>query len=376
MKFLHTSDWHLGITFKGRGAAEDQKYFIDQIVDIAKEKKVDAMIVAGDIFDRSMANGETVAFYDDIMTNIVVKNDIPLLSIAGNHDSAERLSQCHKLLEEAGLYVAGSLTRDFQVVSYDTVDIYLLPWFSVDKVKAVFPERAEEATSMEEAYKVVLSEIKKTFKEGKKHFLVSHAFVTGSETSTSDKAAEIGTATAVSKGIFEGFDYVALGHIHKAQNIQENIRYCGTPMPYSFGKEEKQEKGVIIIDTDDMTKEFIPLKLLHKRTTLKGTYDEIAKADYDEDVKNGFVRLEITDQYVGPDAFARFLELYPLLLEMKGLDYSEDGAEITLSMEDFEEKSKDPEEIFRNFCMENKLEFTEDNLTLFREVINEFAEEA
>ena len=376
MRFLHTSDWHLGITFKGRGAFEDQKFFIDQIINIAKEKKVDAIIVAGDIFDRSMANGETVAFYDDIMTNIVVRNNIPILSIAGNHDSAERLSQCHELLKKAGLYVAGSLTRDFQVVTYDDTDVYLLPWFSVDKVRSVFPERAEEITSMEEAYKVVLSEIKKTFKEGKKHVLVSHAFVTGSETSTSDKAAEIGTATAVSKGIFEGFDYVALGHIHKPQNIQDNIRYCGTPMPYSFGKEEKHEKGVIILDTNDMSKEFVPLKLLHKRTTLTGAYDEIARADYSEEVKNGFVRLEITDQYVGPDAFAFFSELYPLLLEMKGLDYSEDGAEITLSMEDFEEKSKDPEEIFKNFCMENKLELTEENLALFREVISEFAEEA
>ena len=375
MRFLHTSDWHLGISFMGRSAMEDQRYFIDQILEIIKEKKVDAVLLAGDVFDRSMANGDIVLFYDEIMTKMVVENNIPVLSIAGNHDSAERLSQCHELLRKAGLYVTGSLKKDFTVVEYEDVDVYLLPWFSTDKVKAVFPDRAEEVTSVEEGFKVVLSEIKKTFKEGKKHFLVSHAYITGADTSTSDRTAEIGTAMAVNKGIFEGFDYVALGHIHKAQNIQENIRYCGTPMPYSFGKEEKQEKGVIIIDTDDMSKEFVPLKLLYKRTTLNGTYDELAKADYDDDIKAGYIRLEVTDRYVGPDTFAYFGEKYPLLLEMKGLDYSEEGAEITLTMEEFEEKSKNPEEIFRSFCAENNLELTEDNISLFKEILNEMAEE-
>ena len=107
-----------------------------------------------------------------------------------------------------------------------------------------------------------------------------------------------------------------------------------------------------------------------------GTYDELAKADYDDDIKAGYIRLEVTDRYVGPDTFAYFSEKYPLLLEMKGLDYSEEGAEITLTMEEFEEKSKDPEEIFRSFCAENNLELTEDNISLFKEILNEMAEEA
>ena len=101
MRFLHTSDWHLGISFMGRSAMEDQRYFIDQILEIIKEKKVDAVLLAGDVFDRSMANGDIVLFYDEIMTKMVVENNIPVLSIAGNHDSAERLSQCHELLRKS-----------------------------------------------------------------------------------------------------------------------------------------------------------------------------------------------------------------------------------------------------------------------------------
>jgi len=375
MRFLHTSDWHLGISFKGRGATEDQRYFVDQIIKTINEKNIDAVIVAGDIFDRSMASGDTVSFYDDIMTEIVVKNDTQVICVAGNHDSAERLSQCSQLLKRAGLFVCGSLNRDFTVVSYEDVDVYLLPWISVDKVRAVFPERNDEIISMEDAYKVVLSEMRKTFNMNKKHFLVSHAFITGAVTSTSDRAAEVGTATAISKGVFEGFDYVALGHIHKPQIIEDSIRYCGTPMPYSFGKEEQQIKGVVIIDTNDMSKEFVPLKLLHKRTTIRGTYDELDKGKYDEDIKNGFVRLEVTDQYIGPDTFSYFSEKYPLLLEMRGLDYSEANAGITLTINELNEKADDPEEIFQCFCRENSIPYTDDNIALFREVLEEISKE-
>ena len=375
MRLLHTSDWHLGINFKGRDSQKDQEYFINQISSIIQEKSVDAIMLAGDVFDRSMASAETIKFYDSIITQLVVTHDTHVLCIAGNHDSAERLSQYHELLKKTGFHVVGELSSEFSIAEYEDVDVYMLPWFSTDKAKAVFPEHAEEIETMEDAYRVVLSEMRKTFKEGKKHFLISHAYITNAETSTSDRTAEIGTATAVNEGVFEGFDYVALGHIHKPQAITDNIRYCGTPMPYSFGKEEKQEKGVIIIDTKDMSKELVPLKLLHKRTTITDTYDNILKADYPEDIKSGYVRLEVTDQYVGPDSFALFSEKYPLLLEMKGLDYSGEGAEITLSMEEFEEKSKDPEEIFKSFCKENTLEIPEGGLDLFREIMREYIEE-
>ena len=375
MKLLHTSDWHLGMSFRGRSSAEDQEYFTEQICSIIKERKIDAVIISGDVFDRNLASGEAVALYDRIMTRIVGEMNTPVLSVAGNHDSAERLSQCHELLKKSGLYVAGSLSEDFMTFESDDAQIFLIPWFTTEKARSVFHERTSEINSLEDAWIVVASKIKAKFKCDKKHILVTHAFIVNAETSVSDRAAEVGFATAVGKAVFDGFDYVALGHIHKHQDIGENIAYCGTPMPYSFGKEEKQEKGIIVIDTDDMTKEFVTLKPLHRRTTLAGTYDEILKADYPEDVKNGYVRLEVNDSYVGADAMAQFSEKYPLLIEVKGKDYDSDEADITMSMEDFEKMADNPVDIFREFCREVKHDFTDERLSFFKQALSEYTEE-
>ena len=350
MKILHTSDWHLGITFRGRSAEEDQWHFIDQICDILTSRKIDAMILAGDVFDRSIASTEAISLYDRVMTRIAGELRVPVLCIAGNHDSAERLSQCSELLRRSGLYIAGALTKEPCAVSFEDADIYLLPWFSIEKARAVFPGDADRIRSMEDAYRVVCGELRQTFAPGKKHILVSHAFITNAETSTSDRAAEIGFATQVNMGVFEGFDYVALGHIHKPQEVAAAIRYSGSPMPYSFGKEEKQKKGVVILDTEDMSQEFVELKPLHARTTLKGGYDTLLNTDYGEDVRNGYVRLEVTDSYVGLEAMALFNERFPNLIEVKGKDLDREDASITMSIEEFEKRVDDPVSVFRSYC--------------------------
>ncbi len=376
MKLLHTSDWHLGLHLNNRSIAEDQEYFVNQICKIIKENDIDAVLLAGDVFDRSMATGETISLYDSTMTKIVSELNTAVLSIAGNHDGAERLSQCHELLKNAGLYIAGSLSEDFMVAEFDDTDIYLVPWFSIEKARSVFHSRADEILNLEDAWRVVCDEIKKTFKKEKKHILVTHAFIVNAETSVSDKAAEIGTAAAVGKSVFEGFDYVALGHIHKPQIISETIRYCGTPMPYSFGKEEKQEKGVVVIDTSDMSQKFIPLELLHKMTTIKGSYDEILKADYPDEIRNGYVKLEVSDSYIGPEALSLFSERYPLMIDAKGKDYNDDSAEITMSIEDLQNLTDNPSDIFKQFCNDTKLNFTEDRLNFFKQAMDEYMEEA
>ena len=166
----------------------------------------------------------------------------------------------------------------------------------------------------------------------------------------SDRAAEIGFASAVSAGVFEGFDYVALGHIHKPQDITETIRYCGTPMPYSFGKEETQEKSVTIIGTADMSRQIVPLKLLHERNTLRSELDELLKGDVPEEVRNGFVRIELTDRFLGTETMMALRRVYPNILEGRGLTYEEGNAKATLTAEDLKRMSSDPAAIFRSFC--------------------------
>ena len=351
MKFLHTSDWHLGMTWRGGiSYRKDQEFMIEQICRIAAEEQVDGILLAGDIFDKSIASQEALELYDEAMTEICNGLCIPVYLIAGNHDGAQRIAQCSALLEKSGLYIAGVLTEKPQKVRNGDVDIYLLPWISTDKVRSVFPKQAEQVQSMEDAYKVVLDRYRADFTPGQKNILVAHAFIVNAQTSESDRAAEVGRATMVSAAVFDGFDYVALGHLHGPQQITEKIRYSGTPMAYSFGKEEKQEKSVTILDTDTMQQKIVSIPQLHKRVTLSGTFDELVKGAYAEDILQGYVRLDVTDRYVGLESVALLRERYSNLLEVTGRDFEREDARITMSVDELEKADKDPDTIFARYC--------------------------
>lgn len=377
MKLLHTSDWHLGMTFRG-GVSYwlDQKYVINEICKIAVEEDVDGIIIAGDVFDKSIASQEAIQMYDEIMTYICASLNMPVYLIAGNHDGAERISQCNELLKKSGLYIAGSLDSKPYVVNCGDVDIYLLPWISTDKVKSVYSVGEDKIKSLEDAYKIVLDDYRSNFVEGHKNVLVSHAFIVDAETSVSDRAAEVGKATMIGSYVFDGFDYVALGHLHGPQKINEKIRYSGTPMAYSFGKEEHQEKSVTIIDTDNWRQKIIPIPQLHKRITLTGTFNELMKADYDEEILNGYVRLEVTDSYVGMDSMAAFREKYKNLLEVSCKGFERDDAKITMTVDEFEKADTDPETVFKRYC-EDILEETPSShmINLFKNALANYEKE-
>lgn len=350
MKLLHTSDWHLGISFRGVNVQEDQRYFLQQIYQMIAEKEVDAVLIAGDVFDRSIASAEAMALYDSAMTHICAELKVPVFMVAGNHDGAERLASCNRLLEESGLYISGSLTRKLEPVVIGDTEIYLLPWFTLEKVRAVFPEYAEEIHNLEEGYDLVCSLMRNKFQEGKKHILVSHSFIIHAETSVSDRAAEVGRAAAIGTSPFRGFDYVALGHLHGAQDIGENIRYSGTPMPYSFGKEENQIKSVTILDLDTMERSVAELEPLHLRKTLTGRYDELLQADLiTERERQGYVRIELEDVHVGIEVISALREVYPNLLEVSGKSFEQEGAKITMTIEELETKEQDPMNVIRRY---------------------------
>ena len=352
MKILHTSDWHLGMSVNGADIAADQQFFIDQIREIVRDHGIDLVIIAGDIFDRANVNADAIKLYDDAVTGLCLHDGAKTVVIAGNHDGPERLAQCGRLLEGSGLYVAGMAGKNICRAEFEDADVYLLPWTDTARIRYEFPERADEITDTESAYQVICDHIRDGMDRSKKNILAAHAFIINAETSTSDRSAEIGFASAVSASVFEGFDYVALGHIHKPQSIRETVRYSGTPMPYSFGKEETQEKSVTIIDTDNMRCETVPLKLLHERNTLKGTYEEIMKGDYPEEVKNGYVRIELTDRFMGAETMMALRNIYPNILEGRGISYEEGDAKAAISADDLRHLSNDPAAIFRSFCVD------------------------
>lgn len=377
MKFLHTSDWHLGMNFRGGiSYSLDQKFAIDKICKIAVAEQVDGILLAGDVFDKSIASQEAIQTYDQVITYICGTLNIPVYMIAGNHDGAERISQCNELLKNSGLYISGALEEQPYVVNCDDVDIYLLPWISTDKVKTIYSKKADNINSMEDAYKVVLDDYRSQFVPGHKNILVSHAFIVDAETSVSDRAAEVGRATMVGSYVFDGFDYVALGHLHGPQQINKHIRYSGTPMAYSFGKEEKQEKSVTIIDTDSWEQKIVPIPQSHKRVTLTGTFDELMNGEYEDAILNGYVRLEVTDSYVGMESIALFRDKFKNLLEISSRGFDRDDGKITMTIEEFENTDTNPEEVFKRYC-EDILEMSPSQhmLVLFKSALNKYEKE-
>ena len=372
MIFLHTSDWHLGATGGERDLWDDQKYFIDAICSIVREKRVDAVLLAGDVYDRSVPAASAIGLYDYAMNRLCGELGVKVLAIAGNHDSAERLASCAGLLDKAGLYLQGAAQREPRVVEFADSQVFFLPWMTEEKIKSLYPEERDGITGLTEAYRVAVNHMREKFIPGKHHLLLSHAFITNAETSTSDRAAEIGFATQVPASVFEGFDYVALGHIHKPQQVNPFIRYSGSPMAYSFGKEERQEKSVTLIDTAAMTQEVVPLPLLHRWTTLTDCYEALLAGEYPEEIREGYVRLNVTDTAVGLDMLSRLRQVYPNALVVAGKTYDGEDTTITLTMEQLEQMESDPAEVFKSFCREEMgQEATDHFLQLFAQAVEE-----
>lgn len=372
MIFLHTSDWHLGATGGERDLWDDQKYFIDAICGIVREKRVDAVLLAGDVYDRSVPAASAIGLYDYAMNRLCGELGVKVLTIAGNHDSAERLASCAGLLDKAGLYLQGAAQREPRVVEFADSQVFFLPWMTEEKIKSLYPEERDGITDLTEAYRVAVNHMREKFIPGKHHLLLTHAFITNAETSTSDRAAEIGFATQVPASVFEGFDYVALGHIHKPQQVNPFIRYSGSPMAYSFGREERQEKSVTLIDTAAMTQEVVPLPLLHRWTTLTDSYETLLAGEYPEEIREGYVRLNVTDTAVGLDMLSRLRQVYPNALVVAGKTYDGEDTTITLTMEQLEQMESDPAEVFKSFCREEMgQEATDHFLQLFAQAVEE-----
>ena len=372
MQLLHTSDWHLGAMEGDRPLLEDQRFFIDQICRIIEAEGVGAVLVAGDVYDRSVASADAIRLYDYAVTRICRELGVPVLMIAGNHDSAERLANCSELLSSAGLHVCGAVEREPRFVVLDDAQVFFLPWITEEKVRSIYPEERDAIQTLEDAYEAVIQRFRERFLPGKRHVLLAHAFVTSAETSTSDRAAEIGFATQIPAAVFDGFDYVALGHIHKPQSVTPAVRYSGTPMPYSFGKEERQQKSVTLVDTKDITVRAVPLPLLHERTTVAGTLEEVLTPACSEAERNGYVRIQVTDSYVGLETYSELKKIYPNLLEVAGKTFDNPNATVTLTMQELEALETDPVEVFKYFCREETDAAADEHLIeLFRRAMKE-----
>ncbi len=329
MKLLHTSDLHFGISIANVSMIEDQRAMTEEVIRIAGEEKVDAVLIAGDIFDHALSSAQAIALYDELVTRLCADMGIAVLLCAGNHDGAARLSSCGRLLSGAGLHVVGSIAQRTEAVSICDCDIHILPWFNTDEVRYLYPEA--EVGGYGEAFALLLDKIRESFVPGRKNILLAHCFVTGAQVVESDRSVAIGGASMVSAFAFEGFDYVALGHLHRAQTIGKNVRYSGSPLKYSFD-ETGREKSVTIFDTgtSEMSeREILPL---HDMRIVKGSYAQVLMDAETDEKREDYIKAVLEDEYAHQQFREALEQYYPNLLILEGKAYSEGGAETTLTV--------------------------------------------
>lgn len=293
MKFFHTADWHLGKLVQGVYMTEGQRYVLDQFIEVIREEKPDAVIIAGDLYDRAVPPTEAVALLDEVLETIVMELKTPVLAIGGNHDSPGRLHFGSGLMRANDYHIAGQLTKKIEPVilndEYGEVHFYLVPFADPSIVKHLYEDEA--ISSHNEAMKKVIDGIVENLNPKARHVFVGHAFVTKhgeseNNTSDSERPLAIGGAEYVSANLFEPFHYTALGHLHQAHFVlNETIRYAGSPLKYSIS-EEHHNKGFYIVHLNGeggVSIEKRELSPKYDMRTVKGTIEEIECHSVSED---------------------------------------------------------------------------------------------
>ena len=321
MKLIHLSDLHLGKRVNEFSMLEDQKDILNKIIAVIEKEQPDAVLIAGDVYDKSVPSAEAVELFDEFLVQLA-NTKTQVFIISGNHDSAERLAFANRLIDASGIHLApvyrGEVTPFSFKDEYGTVDLYMLPFVKPANVRRFFPE--EEIRSYEDALKAAICAMQ--VNEKNRSILITHQFVTGALVSDSEDLS-VGGTDQVSAEVFEAFDYVALGHLHRPQNVKENIRYCGTPLKYSFS-EVNDVKSVTIAELKEkgsLSVWEIPLAPLHEMKEIKGNYTDLTfKGYYDAhpELKDSYLHITLTDEEDVPDAAAKLRVIYPLLMK---LDY-------------------------------------------------------
>lgn len=301
MKLFHTADWHLGKLVQGVYMTEEQRVVLKQFLEAIDTEKPDAVIIAGDLYDRAVPPTEAVNLLDEILAEIVMKRHTPVLCISGNHDSPGRLNFGSTLMKETGLHIVGQLTKDLKSVAlkddFGEVEFHLIPYADPSQVRYLFDD--EEVTSHQKAMKRIVQEIEKDLDTTKRHVFIGHAFVTpgGQEeenTSESERPLAIGGVEYVDAALFKSFDYTALGHLHQAHYVlNETIQYAGSPLKYSIS-EEHHKKGFFIVNIDGEGQVTLEKRLLipnRDMRTVEGYMNAILKQPMSED----FVFVKLLD---------------------------------------------------------------------------------
>lgn len=316
MKLFHLSDLHIGKRVNEVSMLEDQAYILAQILSLIDEERPDALLIAGDVYDKSIPPAEAVSLFDDFLYS-VSRRGVPVLMISGNHDSPERLAFGRRMMEGAGVYIspvyAGETTPVTLHDAHGDVHFWLLPFLKPAHVRRFEPEA--EIESYTDAVRVAIGRMNVDFSA--RNVLLTHQFVTGAATCESEELS-VGGTDNVDVSAFDGFDYVALGHLHGPQNVGgSRVRYCGTPLKYSFS-EEKQEKSVTVVHLGEkgtLHLEALALRPLHDMRRIRGSFAQLT-AQGTAQTTQDYLHIVLTDEEDVPEAMGRLRQIYPQIMKL------------------------------------------------------------
>lgn len=372
MRLMHLSDLHIGKRLNEFSLLDDQSYILDEILRITEEQKPDAVAIAGDVYDKSTPSAEAVALFDSFISRLA-KLVKPIFVISGNHDSAERIAFGSSLMQTAGVYLSPVYNGKAEPVKvedeFGSVNVYMLPFIRPSDVRRVYPD--DDTETFDSAFKAAVSHLE--VNENERNVIIAHQFITGAAASGSESVS-VGGIDNISAEVFSPFDYAALGHIHRRQNItSEQIRYSGTPLKYSFS-EVNDEKTVTFADIREkgsLTIEEVPLRPLRDLREIRGTYLEITDRNFYEKLnREDYIYAILTDENDIPEAIGRLRAVYPNIMK---LEYDNTRTRENRVVGDLaDEVQRSPAELFAEFYQAcNNIELSEEQKDYLDGVIKE-----
>ena len=321
MKFLHTSDWHIGRQLHNQSLLEDQKHVLLQLVAYARQQQVDAVIVAGDIYDRSVPPSDAVALLSEVLNELVMVLNIPVVMIAGNHDGHQRLAFAAQQMTTSGLHIIGPLTQEVQAITLkgkngDAV-FYAIPYCDPATVRVIHDC---EASTHQQAMEVLLKQVHQHDSQGLAKVVISHCFIDGASESDSERPLSMGGADRISADIFTPFNYVALGHLHGPQfKGAPHVRYSGSLLKYSFS-EQHQKKSVTLVSLDEKGQantELLPLIPLRDVRIVEGYLEDLLSLGEVDAHHEDYLSIRLLDTHAILDAMGKLRRVYPNVLHLE-----------------------------------------------------------
>lgn len=320
LKLLHTADWHLGRVLHHQSLLEDQAHVLEQIIAYASENDVNGVLVAGDIYDRTMPPAEAVRLLNQTVNRFAAL-DIPLIMISGNHDSAERLGFAAEQLEKTGLHILSNLNRITEPVQLQKGEIRLqifgIPFADPERVRNQFDASVSD---YDQAHSFLVEQIQQSRDKSIPSVLISHCFVDGAETSESEKTLSVGGSDRVSYEPMLDFDYVALGHLHAPQfRGAPHIRYSGSPLKYSFS-EHQHKKGLTLLSFDQsglVEQQHLPLTSKREVRVIEGLLEEVIEQGQEDPNNDDYVMVRLNDTTALLDPMGRLRDVYPNVLHLE-----------------------------------------------------------